>query len=125
MTRHQEACLCSAVAASTSARVHVAQCCQGKRVRVRPRVTRAYSFHGSGPLTPSHTGRTAGYVVDVDPKSFEVPKVARALSEAKTIFVNAVMGLTPFFFEGTKKMDEIIDNNKAAQKYYGAPRCGS
>jgi hypothetical protein len=63
--------------------------------------------------------------VDVDPKSFEVPEVARALSEAKTIFVNAVMGLTPFFFEGTKKMDEIIDNNKAAQKYYGASRCGS
>ncbi|GAQ84339.1 phosphoglycerate kinase [Klebsormidium nitens] len=64
-------------------------------------------------------GHSYGYILDTDPKSFEVPEVARALSEAKTIFVNAVMGFTPFFFEGTKKMDEVIDSNTGAQKYYG------
>ncbi|XP_002964068.2 uncharacterized protein LOC9654556 [Selaginella moellendorffii] len=59
------------------------------------------------------------YVVDVDPKSFEEGAVLEALTSAKTIFVNAVMGLVPHFWQGTRKMDEVIDRNREAQKFYG------
>lgn len=58
-------------------------------------------------------------MVDVDPSSFEVPEVLESLQGAKTIFVNAVMGLMPHFKHGTSKMDEVIDSNKTAQKFFG------
>lgn len=38
---------------------------------------------------------------------------------AKTIFVNAVMGYTPHFNEGTIAMDQLIDENLDAIKLYG------
>jgi phosphoglycerate kinase len=38
---------------------------------------------------------------------------------AKTIFVNAVMGYTPYFNDGTIAMDQLIDENLAAIKLYG------
>lgn len=59
------------------------------------------------------------FVVDVDPSSFEDPPVVEALATAQTIFVNAVMGLMPYFKHGTSKMDEVIDSNKTAQKFFG------
>ena len=58
-------------------------------------------------------------MVDVDPKSFEVDPCKEALTSAKTIFVNAVMGLMPHFWHGTSKMDEVIDQNVLAQKFFG------
>ncbi|BBN17048.1 phosphoglycerate kinase [Marchantia polymorpha subsp. ruderalis] len=64
-------------------------------------------------------GDSYKYVVDVDPSSFEVPEVLESLQGAKTIFVNAVMGLMPHFKHGTSKMDEVIDSNKTAQKFFG------
>ena len=39
--------------------------------------------------------------------------------EAKTIFINAVMGLTPHYIQGTVALDQLIDNNKEAVKLYG------
>lgn len=65
------------------------------------------------------SGDEYGYFLDVAPESFEAPGVAEAISEAKTIFVNAVMGFTPHFFEGSEKLDRTIDNNHEAQKLYG------
>ncbi|KAL3679193.1 hypothetical protein R1sor_022149 [Riccia sorocarpa] len=64
-------------------------------------------------------GNEYKYVVDVDPTSFEDPGVKEVLQGAKTIFVNAVMGLMPHFKDGTSKMDEVIDSNKTARKFFG------
>ena len=61
-------------------------------------------------------GESYGYFLDVDPESFDTPAVANAISGAKTIFVNAVMGYTPHFFEGSEKLDRTIDKNQAANK---------
>ncbi len=38
---------------------------------------------------------------------------------AKSIFVNAVMGFTPHFSEGTKAMYELIGKNENASKMFG------
>ena len=38
---------------------------------------------------------------------------------ARTIFINAVMGLTPYFNEGTIALDKLIDDNQEAVKLYG------
>ena len=64
-------------------------------------------------------GNEYGYFLDVAPESFDVPEVANVISSARTIFVNAVMGFTPYFFEGSEKLDRTIDRNARAQKLYG------
>jgi phosphoglycerate kinase len=64
-------------------------------------------------------GDELGYVLDVDPASYEEPRFAEAMANAKTIFVNAVMGLTPHFYEGSSMLDHVIDQNDEAQKFYG------
>ena len=64
-------------------------------------------------------GDELNYVLDVDPASFDLPEVAEAMATAKTIFVNAVMGLTPHFYEGSATLDSTIDQNPEAQKFYG------
>ena len=64
-------------------------------------------------------GNEYGYFLDVAPESFDVPEVADVIGSAKTIFVNAVMGFTPHFFEGSEKLDRTIDKNTRAQKLYG------
>ena len=58
-------------------------------------------------------------MLDIDPRSFEEQTVAAALSAAKTIFVNAVMGYTPHFSAGSHALDNTIDRNKDAMKMYG------
>ncbi len=64
-------------------------------------------------------GDSYGYVLDVAPESFDAPGVAEVIGSAKTIFVNAVMGLTPHFYEGSEKLDRTIDQNRQADKFYG------
>jgi phosphoglycerate kinase len=64
-------------------------------------------------------GNTYGYVLDIDPSSFEDRSVASTLDNAKTIFVNAVMGLTPHFSAGSQALDHTIDKNRTAMKMYG------
>jgi phosphoglycerate kinase len=64
-------------------------------------------------------GRSYGYFLDIDARSFQTPQVQEALGEARTIFVNAVMGYTPHFTEGSKALDETIDKNRQAKKLYG------
>jgi phosphoglycerate kinase len=65
------------------------------------------------------SGQKLSYVLDVSRKSFEVEEIRDILLKAKTIFVNAVMGFTPNFNEGTIALDEIIDQNSEATKLYG------
>jgi phosphoglycerate kinase len=64
-------------------------------------------------------GNSRGYVLDIDPRSFEEPAVAGAIGTAKTIFVNAVMGYTPHFSAGSQALDNTIDLNRNAMKMYG------
>ena len=64
-------------------------------------------------------GEAYQYLLDVAPESFDAPGVANVISSAKTILVNAVMGFTPHFYEGSKELDQTIDRNWQAQKLYG------
>ena len=64
-------------------------------------------------------GSTYGYILDIDPSSFEDGAVAAAIAAAKTIFVNAVMGFTPHFTAGSQALDNTIDRNSTAMKMYG------
>ncbi|MEI6764702.1 MAG: phosphoglycerate kinase [Bacteroidota bacterium] len=64
-------------------------------------------------------GTKLNYVLDVDAASFHEPSVLQIFQEAKTVFVNAVMGFTPHFNEGTIALDELIDKNIDAVKLYG------
>ncbi|MBI5075251.1 MAG: phosphoglycerate kinase [Nitrospirae bacterium] len=64
-------------------------------------------------------GNSYGYVLDIDPASFEDPAVSSVIAAAKTIFVNAVMGFTPHFSAGSQALDQTIDRNSSALKLYG------
>lgn len=64
-------------------------------------------------------GNEYGYCLDIDPASFEDSAVASAIGNAKTIFVNAVMGFTPHFTAGSQALDHTIDRNSSAMKMYG------
>jgi phosphoglycerate kinase len=64
-------------------------------------------------------GTKLNYVLDVAKESFLEKSVLDVFHNAKTIFVNAVMGYTPFFNEGTIALDELIDKNLEAVKLYG------
>lgn len=64
-------------------------------------------------------GAQLNYVLDVDPRSYEVQEIQDVFLSAKTIFVNAVMGYVPHFNEGTIGLDTIIDRNPHAVKLYG------
>jgi len=64
-------------------------------------------------------GDTYQYLLDVAPESFAAPGVAQVISSAETILVNAVMGFTPHFYEGSKELDQTIDGNTRAEKLYG------
>ncbi len=59
------------------------------------------------------------YVLDVHPDSLEKGRVKEVIGSAKTIFVNAVMGLMPYYYEGTEALYRLIAGNKAAIKLFG------
>lgn len=64
-------------------------------------------------------GTKLNFILDVSAKSFELKKVKEIFLEARTIFVNAVMGFTPNFAEGTFALNSLIDQNKNANKLFG------
>lgn len=59
------------------------------------------------------------YILDIAQESFSDPRISNVLDSAKTIFVNAVMGYTPYFTEGSAALDSKIDHNTEANKLYG------
>jgi len=65
------------------------------------------------------TGTKLNYILDVAKESFLEKSVLDVFHKAKTIFVNAVMGYTPYFNEGTIALDQLIDENLEAIKLYG------
>jgi phosphoglycerate kinase len=64
-------------------------------------------------------GKEFNYILDIAEESFSDPSISDALYSAKTIFVNAVMGYTPHFTEGSAALDSKIDHNVEASKLYG------
>lgn len=64
-------------------------------------------------------GTKLNYVLDVAAESFQDEQVNKVFRRAKSIFVNAVMGFTPHFNEGTIALDQLIDDNIEAVKLYG------
>ena len=80
------------------------------------RIEGKYRVHDIRQLTE---GQQLNYVLDVDPTSYDEPQIESVFMNAKTIFVNAVMGLVPHFNEGTIALDSIIDRNPHAVKLYG------
>ena len=64
-------------------------------------------------------GTKLNFVLDVSTKSFELKKAKDIFHDARTIFVNAVMGFTPNFCEGTFFLNSLIDQNKKANKLFG------
>jgi phosphoglycerate kinase len=64
-------------------------------------------------------GNSYGYILDIDRESFSDKAVLDAILHSSTIFVNAVMGLTPYFYDGSQALDETIDRNTHAKKLYG------
>ncbi len=64
-------------------------------------------------------GQKYAYFLDAAPESFDDPAIKGPLAAAKTIFINAVMGFTPNFGEGSARMYALIAENKKAMKLYG------
>jgi len=64
-------------------------------------------------------GDKFNYILDIDPQSFKQDKMMEIIGSAKTIFVNAVMGLTPSFFEGTQALYKLIASNSKSHKLFG------
>ncbi len=64
-------------------------------------------------------GDNLDFILDVGKASFDVKEINQVFHKAKTIFVNAVMGFTPYFNEGTIALDQLIDDNADAVKLYG------
>jgi len=63
-------------------------------------------------------GSSLQYILDVHEKSFRDPRVTEIIGSARTIFVNAVMGLMPLFFEGSRELYRLINENSSASKLY-------
>jgi len=64
-------------------------------------------------------GTELNWVLDVAAESFHDAHVKDVFLKAQTIFVNAVMGYTPYFNDGTIALDSLIDTNLEAVKLYG------
>lgn len=75
-----------------------------------------YRVHDIRQLKP---GTTLNYVLDVAAQNFNEHHIANVFHQAKTIFVNAVMGFMPYFNEGTIALDQIIDQSPESVKLYG------
>jgi phosphoglycerate kinase len=71
------------------------------------------------PIKEFKKGMELGYILDIAKESFDDPLVSDTINSAHTIFVNAVMGYTPHFTEGSTVLDQKIDLNGPAQKLYG------
>lgn len=70
-------------------------------------------------IKDSVKGKKIKYILDIDPRSLEKSKVNDVITSAKTIFVNAVMGMMPQYFEGSEALYRLIFSNQSALKLFG------
>lgn len=75
-----------------------------------------YRTHFIHDLKP---GTELNYVLDVAWETWSLRHIKDLFSRANMFFCNAVMGLVPNFYEGTKGMYNIISQNKKAMKMFG------
>ncbi len=64
-------------------------------------------------------GQKLNYILDASPCFVEQKEIKDAIAKSKTIFVNAVMGFSPYYLDGSKALYIAIDENKKAHKLYG------
>ena len=65
------------------------------------------------------SGKEFMHGLDIDPGSFKEPMVQSVIDSAKTIFVNAVMGFMPHFYEGSQALYKLINSNNTAMRLFG------
>ncbi|NLO43558.1 MAG: phosphoglycerate kinase [Candidatus Cloacimonetes bacterium] len=70
-------------------------------------------------LRAMDNSKPMGYILDAAPESFCDETVVKCFSEAGSFFVNAVMGFSTLFPEGSMAMYSLIDQNKDAVKLFG------
>ena len=75
-----------------------------------------YRTHKISDLKP---GTKLNFILDIGKESFENNRLIDIIMKTKTFFINAVMGFTPNFTEGTIGMYSLINQNKEALKLYG------
>jgi phosphoglycerate kinase len=63
--------------------------------------------------------KESSYLVDIDPLSLARGQVKDIIQGAGTIFVNAVMGLMPYFPEGSEALYRAVASNRSAMKLFG------
>lgn len=80
---------------------------------------RAEGKFGTVDLKGLKAGAKYGYFLDVHPDSLEKGRVKDVIGSAKTIFVNAVMGLMPYYDEGSAALYRLIAENRSAMKLFG------
>jgi phosphoglycerate kinase len=59
------------------------------------------------------------YIVDISPEAFDAAPVGNAFDQARTLFANAVMGLMPFFPEGSRALYKRMAASAGAEKLLG------
>jgi phosphoglycerate kinase len=79
------------------------------------RVMGKYRTIGIQDLT---SGRAFQYLIDIDATSFQEKRVVDVVSSARTIFVNAVMGFMPLFYEGSEAFYRLIGANGSAARLF-------
>lgn len=75
-----------------------------------------YRTHFIHDLKP---GTELNYVLDVSWETWSLRHIKDLFSRANMFFCNAVMGLVPNFYEGTKEMYNMISKNQTAMKMFG------
>lgn len=70
-------------------------------------------------VTQFKTGDVYAYILDMHPDSLQVPQFQDSIIKAKTIFVNAVMGFTPHFTQGSAALYSSLNENHQANKLLG------
>jgi phosphoglycerate kinase len=75
--------------------------------------------HRKHKISDLKKGQALNYVLDIGNESFADQHLIDIVMKSKTFFINAVMGLTPHFTEGTIGMYSLIHQNKDALKLYG------
>ena len=83
---------------------------------IEARTEHSWKVHNVADLKP---GMQLGYVLDVAPRTFELEEIKALFGNAGCVFVNAVMGYTALFPEGSMAMYRLIDSCSKAKKLFG------
>jgi phosphoglycerate kinase len=78
-----------------------------------------WDIYGIEDMKEWATESDIGYILDAAEECFALAEIKEIFKSAGTIFVNAVMGYTALFPEGTMAMYRLIDDNPMATKLFG------